>query len=84
MNTPLRNLYASEIYPDAKETLEIFKRGEYRRVPLCMEILSDAFTPVEVLKIIKAAGKQAFYLKVLRTITSGAGSLFWDMSLKWR
>ncbi len=63
MNTPLRNLYASEIYPDAKETLEIFKRGEYRRVPLCMEILSDAFTPVEVLKIIKAAGKQAFLLE---------------------
>ena len=63
MNTALKNLFASDIYPDAAKTLEILKTGKYRRVPLCMEILSDAFTPVEVLKIIKAVGKQAFLLE---------------------
>ena len=63
MNTPLRNLFTTEPYPTLKETLTILGTGQYRRVPVCMEIMSDAFTPVEVLKIIKAAGKQAFLLE---------------------
>ena len=63
MNTSLKSLFASEVYPGIDEVYDILKDGQYRRVPVCMEIMSDAFTPVEVLRIIKSVGKQAFLLE---------------------
>ncbi|MDD5848973.1 MAG: chorismate-binding protein [Firmicutes bacterium] len=39
--------------PGLSEVLELAKQGEYRRVPISREILSDAVTPLEVLRRMK-------------------------------
>ena len=41
------------MYPSLEKVREIAASGEYRRIPVCMEMLSDSYTPVEVLRTLR-------------------------------
>ena len=60
MSNNIKELYPSEIYPALQEVDRYLKKGEYKRVPICLEILSDKFTAVEVLRIMKKHSEHAF------------------------
>ena len=62
-NNYTSRLYPSEPFPSLEEVRALAEGGEYRRIPVCMEIMSDGFTPVEVLRIVRNVGKQAFLLE---------------------
>ena len=40
------------MYPDLQTVKQIAADGAYKRVPVCREILSDTYTPVEVMRIL--------------------------------
>ncbi len=49
--------------PGLSEVLELAKQGEYRRVPISREILSDAVTPLEVLRRMKNVSDHCYMLE---------------------
>ncbi len=46
-----------------EEVEKIAKSGEYKRIPICKEILSDRYTPVEMTRILRAASKHCYLLE---------------------
>lgn len=51
------------MFPSLKEIKEIIKTGNWKRIPVCREILADCFTPVEVVRILRAASRRCFLLE---------------------
>ena len=51
------------MYPSLNELEKIAQQGDYRRIPVCMEMFSDRYTPVEVVRSIRAASKQCYLLE---------------------
>jgi len=51
------------MYPSLEEIKKIAETGEYRRVPVCMEMLSDSYTPVEVMRTLRKASKHCYLLE---------------------
>ena len=51
------------MYPKLEEVKAIAKSGEYKRIPVCRELYADRFTPVEVMRTLRAAGKHCFLLE---------------------
>lgn len=51
------------MYPALQAMKQMAAEGDYRRIPLCREILSDRFTPVEVMRILRKADKHCFLLE---------------------
>ncbi|MCR5118323.1 MAG: anthranilate synthase component I [Lachnospiraceae bacterium] len=51
------------IYPSLDTMKEVSAKGEYKIMPVCLEILSDFITPIEVLKKLKAASKHCYMLE---------------------
>lgn len=49
---------------DMLETVQYYtKTGQYRRVPVSRELYADAFTPVEVFRSLKTAGRHCYLLE---------------------
>ena len=51
------------MYPELEEMKQIAKNGLYRRIPLCMESFSNRFTPIEVMRTLKAADNHCYLLE---------------------
>lgn len=51
------------MYPTLEEVRELAHGGDYRRVPVCCELMSDRFTPVEVMRTLRAASCHCFLLE---------------------
>ncbi len=51
------------MYPELEKVKAIAKSGEYKRIPVCRELYADMFTPVEVMRTLRAAGKHCFLLE---------------------
>lgn len=51
------------MYPSLEQVKQIASRGDYRRIPVCMEMLSDSYTPVEVMKILRKASRHCYLLE---------------------
>ena len=51
------------MYPALQTMKQMAAEGDYRRIPLCREILSDRFTPVEVMRILRKADRHCFLLE---------------------
>ena len=51
------------MYPSLAEVKQIAAQGDYRRVPVCEELLSDRYTPVEVMRILRSASHHCFLLE---------------------
>lgn len=46
------------------ETLQSYAQtGEYKRVPVSRELYADAFTPVEVMRTLRAASRHCYLLE---------------------
>ena len=50
-------------FPAFEKTRELAETGLYRIIPVCMEIISDIKTPVEVLRILKNTSTHCFMLE---------------------
>jgi len=63
----LRNLpelqEVNNMYPDLQTVKQIAAGGAYKRVPVCCEILSDTYTPVEVMRILRKASRHCYLLE---------------------
>lgn len=51
------------MYPSLEKVRKIAASGEYRRIPVCMEMLSDSYTPVEVLRILRKVSNHCYLLE---------------------
>lgn len=51
------------MYPTLEEVRALARSGDYRRVPVCRELYADRYTPVEVMRTLRAAAKHCFLLE---------------------
>ncbi len=51
------------MYPELEEVRALAKSGAYGRIPVCRELYADRFTPVEIMRTLRAAGKHCFLLE---------------------
>ena len=51
------------MYPDLQTVKQIAAGGTYKRVPVCRKILSDTYTPVEVMRILRKASRHCYLLE---------------------
>lgn len=51
------------MYPELEEVKALARSGDYGRIPVCRELYADRFTPVEVMRTLRAAGKHCFLLE---------------------
>lgn len=51
------------MYPDYKQLIELAKSGDYGRIPVCRELFADCFTPIEVMRTIRAASRHCYLLE---------------------
>jgi anthranilate synthase component 1 len=51
------------MYPSFEEAQAIAASGDYRRIPVSLELYADGFTPVEVMRTLRAASKHCFLLE---------------------
>ena len=51
------------MYPTLEQIKEIAKSGAYRRIPVIRELYSDQFTPVEVMRTLRAASRHCYLLE---------------------
>lgn len=70
------------------ETLEMIQNyaasGKYKRVPVSRELYADAFTPISVMRTLRAAADTAICWKVRRTDNSWEGIPSWAMHRQWK
>jgi len=46
------------MHPSLDQVRKLFEEGKYKRIPLMLEMLSDSYTPIEVMKIIRNVSNQ--------------------------
>ena len=51
------------MHPSLDEVRKLASTGKYKRIPVMMEMLSDSFTPIEVMRIIRNASHQCYLLE---------------------
>lgn len=51
------------MYPTLEHLKKIAESGSYRRIPVARELYSDRFTPVEVMRTLRAASRHCFLLE---------------------
>lgn len=59
----LRKEYVMMIRPSLEEVRAYAAQGEYRRVPVSTEILSDLYTPMQVLRKLKNVSDHCYLLE---------------------
>ena len=50
-------------YPAFDTIRQLAAKGQYRRIPFSRELFADAYTPVEVMRILRAASRHCFLLE---------------------
>ena len=51
------------MYPTLEKLKNIAQSGEYRRIPVCHELYSDRYTPVEVMRTLRTASRHCYLLE---------------------
>ncbi len=51
------------MYPTLKKIRKLAESGEYRRIPVCRELYSDRYTPVEVMRTLRTASRHCYLLE---------------------
>ncbi|MCD7818805.1 MAG: anthranilate synthase component I [Lachnospiraceae bacterium] len=51
------------MYPSLDEARVLASSGEYRWIPVCRELYSDRFTPIEVMRTLRAASRHCYLLE---------------------
>lgn len=55
------------MFPTLDEVRAYAAEGRYRRVPVCMELLADRFTPTEMLRCLRSVSNHVFLLESAET-----------------
>ena len=51
------------MYPELKTVKEIAENGDYRRIPVCIEMLSDRYAPIAVTRRLREVRRQCYLLE---------------------
>ena len=51
------------MYPTLEELRQLRKDNTFRRFPVCREMYSDRYTPVEVMRILRKASRHCYLLE---------------------
>lgn len=51
------------MYPTLEQAKEIAASGQYKRIPVCRELFADRFTPIEVMRTLRAASSHCYLLE---------------------
>lgn len=51
------------MYPTLENVKKLAAAGEYKRIPICRELYSDCYTPVEVMRILRKASRHCYLLE---------------------
>lgn len=51
------------MYPTLEEVKALAASGQYKRIPVCQEIMADRFTTIEVMRTLQAASHHCFILE---------------------
>ena len=51
------------MYPDKSIIRQLAASGRYRRIPVCRELYSDRYTPVEVMRTLRQASRHCYLLE---------------------
>lgn len=51
------------MHPSLDQVRKLFEEGKYKRIPLMLEMLSDSYTPIEVMKTIRNVSNQCYLLE---------------------
>ena len=51
------------MHPSIDEVRNLSKKGDYKRIPVMIEMLSDGCTPIEVMRIIRNTSNQCYLLE---------------------
>ncbi len=51
------------MYPNLEQAKKIAETGDYRRIPIGRELMADRFTPVEVMRTLRAASRHCYLLE---------------------
>lgn len=51
------------MYPDKHTIQQLASSGKYRRIPVCRELYSDRYTPVEVMRTLRKASRHCYLLE---------------------
>lgn len=60
------------------------EQGRYKRVPISKELYADAFTPISVMRTLRAASKHCYLLESAEDDSSGEDIPSLDMHRRWR
>ena len=53
----------TKMIPELKEIREIAKKADYGRIPVKKEIYADRYTPIEVMRTLRAASRHCYLLE---------------------
>ena len=67
-----------------KQIMTCAQKGKYRRYPVSRELYADAFTPVEVMRSLRAASRHCYLLESAEDRQRWGDFLFSDMIRTWR
>ena len=51
------------MHPNLEQVRDLANTGEYKRIPVMIEMLSDSYTPIEVVRILREASHQCYLLE---------------------
>lgn len=51
------------MYPSLEQVRRIAQSGDYRRIPVSRELFADRFTPIEVMRTLRAASRHCYLLE---------------------
>ena len=51
------------MYPSLENIKQLAAQGDYKRIPVCRELFSDKYTPVEVMRMLKKASHHCYLLE---------------------
>ena len=51
------------MYPSFESVKELAAMGKYKRIPVCEEMLSDRFTTIEVMRMLRAVSSHCYLLE---------------------
>lgn len=67
------------VYPSYEEAVQIIKGGDYKRIPLKIELCADMITPLMAIRRLKKVSRHVFCLKVRRQIRNGEDTRLWAL-----
>ncbi len=66
--------------PEFKEAVKIAATGEYKCIPVSLELYADQYTPLMVLRKLKNVSRHCYMLESAEDNQNGGATHFWDMT----